>query len=228
MNAYLKLFETKKLVLIMSLPLNRPELCRAAFAAGADAVKVHMNVVHHASGTHFGSLREERPAFEEMLSSAPGPMGIVLGGSLPNAEKDAREVLSLPFAFHSLYAHHVPAWFLFNGTPLQAACDCTYAPWEIRRMRAALGAELVEASIVPPDEYGQPLSMRDLIRYRTVAEETDVPVVVPTQRAIRCEDVKNLMAAGVKGLMIGAVVTGREESTIVRAVESFRKAIDEA
>ena len=228
MNEYLKLFETKKLVLVMSLPENRPEWCRAAFEAGADAVKVHMNVVHHASGTHFGPLSQERPAFEEMLSHASGPMGVVLGGSLEDAEKDAREVLSLPFAFHSLYAHHVPAWFLFNGTPLQAACDYTYAPWEIGRMRASLGAELVEASVVPPDEYGQRLSMRDLIRYRAVAEAVDVPVVVPTQRAVRCEDVRSLIACGIKGLMIGAVVTGREEKTIVRAIESFRRAIDEA
>ena len=62
MNDYLQLFETRKLVLIMSLPCNEPALCRAAFESGADAVKVHINVDHRAGGTHFGRLAEDAGA----------------------------------------------------------------------------------------------------------------------------------------------------------------------
>ena len=39
-NDYLQLFEDKKLVLIMSLPANNPDWCKAAFEAGADVVTV--------------------------------------------------------------------------------------------------------------------------------------------------------------------------------------------
>ena len=56
MNPYLKMLENPKMTLIMSLPKNDPALCRAAFEAGADAVKVHINVEHRASGSRFGRL----------------------------------------------------------------------------------------------------------------------------------------------------------------------------
>ena len=42
---------------------------------GADVVKIHINVKHHASQTLFGSFEEERGAIEAMLAEAKGPYG---------------------------------------------------------------------------------------------------------------------------------------------------------
>ena len=227
MNDYLRMLKEKKLTLIMSLPRNDPALCRAAFESGADAVKVHINVDHRAGGTHFGRLAEERPALEEMLDQRKGPMGLVVGGTLEAAGLDQRELRALPFSFHSVYAHCMPAWALGSGVPLMAACDGSYSLEEIKAMPAC-GADVLEASVISGAEYGRPLSMRDLITYRAIARAVSVPVVVPTQRFIRPEEVDALIRTGVKGLMIGAVVTGKEEASIARAVRAFRKAIDEA
>ena len=225
MNDYLKMLGEKKLTLIMSLPHNRPELCRIAFEEGADVVKVHLNVHHHASGTHFGRLAEEQAALEEMLAHRKGPMGVVLGGSLEAVGQDAREVWDMPFSFYSVYAHHIPAWTLGHGAALMAACDSTYSLDEICQM-PAMGADILEASVIPGTEYGQLLSMRDLLKYHAIAHSVNVPVVVPTQRAVRPDEVGALIRTGVKALMIGAVVTGKEEKTIGEAVAAFRKAID--
>lgn len=225
MHDYLQLFHDKKLVLIMSLPHNDPALSQAAFRAGADAVKVHINVEHRASGTHFGRLAEEKPAFDVMLSQASGPMGLVLGGSPEGVAADAAEAAVLPFAFHSVYAHHLPARLIGCGTPLMAACDGSYTPEEIAQMPAC-GADVLEASVIPGTEYGSPLCMRDLLTYRRIAASVPVPVVVPTQRRILPEDVPALVRCRVRGLMIGAVVTGKREDSIVQAVTAFRRAID--
>ena len=210
----------------MSLPRNNPDWCWAAFEAGADAVKVHINVAHRASGTVFGRLSDERPALEAMLKMRTGPMGLVLGGSLADVGQDALAVRDLPFSFYSVYAHHLPAWALGSGIPLMAACDGTYSLEEISRM-PAMGCNVLAASVIPGGEYGQGLSMRDLIRYSAIADAVSVPVVVPTQRAIRPDEVEALIRTGVKGLMIGAIVTGQEEASIARTVAAFRKAIDE-
>ena len=226
MNDYLRLFSEKKLVLIMSLPQNDPLLCRAAFEAGADAVKVHINVDHRASGTHFGRLSEERPALEEMLARRAGPMGLVLGGSLEAAALDAEDASRLPFSFHSVYAHHLPAWALGGKAALMAACDSSY-PLELIAAMPSVGADVLEASVIPGSEYGQPLSMRDLLLYKRIAEAVNIPVVVPTQRAIRPQEVGQLIRCGVRGLMIGAVVTGKTERSVAASVAAFRKAIDE-
>ena len=53
----------------------------------------------------------------------------------------------------------------------------------------------------------------------------DMPVLV--EPPILPEDVPALVQAGVKGLMIGAVVTGRDKDSICRAIRAFRAAIQE-
>ena len=221
----LRLFHEKKMVLIMSLPANSPEMCAAAFEAGADVVKCHVNLHHHASGGLFGSLDASWDVLETMLSSRKGPMGLVLGADVNDVERDMEKAMKLPFSFYSLYAHHVPPCLSTGPVPIMAAADSTYTLEEIRRMPAC-GASILEASIVPGDEYGTRLSMRDLLKYRMICENVDVPVVVPTQRRILPSDVPSLHACGISGLMIGAIVTGRETRSVVEAVHAFRNAID--
>ena len=226
MNDYLRLLNDNKLTLIMSLPKNDPALCEAAFEAGADVVKVHINVEHRASGTHFGRLSEELPALRAMLDNRRGPMGLVPGGTLADALLDLEAVKELPFSFYSLYAHNTPAALTQGDVPVMAACDSTYSLEETAEM-ARCGAGILEASIVPGAEYGTRLSLRDLLRYSAIARRVDIPVVVPTQRVILPEGVPALVRAGVKGLMIGAVVTGRDKDGICRAIRAFRAAIQE-
>ena len=222
---YLEMLRAKKLTLIMSLPRNDPELARAAFEAGADVVKVHINVQHRASGNGFRRLKEERPAIQEMLDHAAGPMGIVPGGSIEAVLLDIEEVCSMPFAFLSLYAHHIPPRLIPPPIPLMAACSHGYTLDEAEGLQQC-GASILEASIIPGEEYGQPLSMRDLLDYSALVRTSQLPVVVPTQRRIVPEDVPALMNTGIRGLMIGAIVTGNEISSIHSAVEAFRNAIE--
>jgi len=51
-------------------------------------------------------------------------------------------------------------------------------------------------------------------------------MVIPTQRFIRPQELPMLADAGMRGIMIGAVVTGRTEDSIRRGVAAFRNAID--
>ncbi len=224
MNDFIRMLNEKTLTLIMSLPKNDPALCEAAFEAGADVVKAHINVEHRASGTHFGPLAEELPALSAMLERRRGPMGLVLGGTLEAARRDMAAAAALPFSFYSLYAQNVPPALLAGSTPVMAACDSAYSLDEIAEM-GPCGAQILEASIVPGEEYGSRLSMRDLLRYSAIVRRSGLPVVVPTQRLITPEDVPALVKAGVRGLMIGAVVTGRDPDGVQRAIRAFRAAI---
>ena len=225
MKTILELLSSARPALIMSLPKNDPALCRAAFEEGADAVKVHINVEHRASGSRFGRLCEERGALETMLALARGSMGLMLGAGLEAAALDAQEATRMGFDFFSVYAHHMPVLDAATTPAWMAACDGTYSADEIAAMQR-VGVQVLEASIMPGAEYGQPLSLRDLLRYSVLRTHTDLPIVVPTQRFIRPEEVPALCRAGMNGLMIGAIVTGQTEETIRRAVSAFRNAID--
>ena len=59
MRKYLsQVLAERKMTLIMSMPVNEPEVMQAALDAGADVVKVHVNLLHRASGNSFGTLEE--------------------------------------------------------------------------------------------------------------------------------------------------------------------------
>ena len=89
---------------------------------------------------------------------------------------------------------------------------------------------MVEASILPHEAYGTPLRVSDLRSYAYLAElmgRAGVPVIVPSQRAIAPSEVASLHKAGVRGILIGAIVTGKDAGTISEATEKFREALDE-
>lgn len=213
------------MALIMSLPQNDAGLSRAAFDAGADVVKVHCNLTHRASKNGFGPLAEYADTFARMLREATGPMGLVPGAAVEDVSRDLDAVSALPFDFFSLYVHHVPPALLQKPQALMAACGHDYAIEEAGQL-AVVGARVLEASIMAPEGYGAPLSLRDVIAYRRLCQATALPVVVPTQRKVLPEDLPYLRDAGVKGIMIGAIVTGTEPAGILRSIRMFREAID--
>ncbi|MEG2264276.1 MAG: hypothetical protein RSC68_07985 [Acinetobacter sp.] len=225
MNTFLELFQNKKFPLIMSMPMNDPDVIEAAFIAGADAVKVHVNLLHHASEHHFGSVEEQKEVFDRMFHKRYGPLGIVLGNNTELVSKTASKTLCYPFDFVSLYAHHSPISMMDISASLMLACDTSYSEAELSCFEAC-NADVLEASVIPSDEYGRALQMRDLMRYRIICKHTTLPVVVPTQCAIQPCELKRLLDTGVRGIMVGAIVTGSTKASIVKAIASFRTTID--
>lgn len=210
----------------MSLPANDPELAKAAWEHGADAVKVHINVEHRASNTIFRSFEEEYEALKEILSVAKGPTGIVLGGDVLSAAKDYESVVKAGFDFVSLYVHHTPMQVLQSDKILKMlAIDYTYSQYEINSL-SHIGADILEASVIKPETYGQPLTAREIISYKYIVQNTDIPVVVPTQRDIKASHLSTLAQCGVNGVMLGAIVTGKTKESISRAIAEFRNYID--
>lgn len=227
MGKFKELLERKPLSLVVSLPENDIALARAAMEEGADALKVHYNVGHRASGNHFGPLDMYAEVFRAIRSEFGGPFGVVPSGSIDGSRREDVERLSgLGFDFYSIYAHHLP-FFMLDDLGL----DPTFAINEeydasLVTSAAYFGFTALEASIVPGKEYGTPLSFADVLKYRRLVLQAKVPVLVPSQRKLVPEDVRVLCHTGVKAIMLGAVVTGNTEEQLRRAVNGFRNAID--
>jgi len=214
--------------LIASLPANRVELAQAALEGGADALKVHIHLHHDASGTHFGPLAQERPALEAILALG-APVGLVVGAERVASPAELQAVVEMGFDFIDAYAHHLPAW-MFSASPLpcMVAIGSDYTLDEVRAL-PGLGIELLEAAIIDHAGYGQPLTTRDLLHYRMLAEAVPIPMVVPTQRAITPPEAAFLVRrVGVRAVMIGAIVTGKEPESYRQATARFRAALDQA
>ncbi|MDR3247972.1 MAG: hypothetical protein LBT39_04225 [Treponema sp.] len=213
-----------RFALIASLPANDPSLAKAAWDNGADAVKIHINVSHRASGTHFGSFDEERPRLEQILGEARGPVGIVLGAEVDAADKDLEKVVAAGFDFISIYAHHGPLRLLDANITKMLAADYSYSSEEIKTLSSL--ADIFEASLIAPEHYREPLSLRDLAAYKNITTFLNIPVVVPTQKKITPEEAPLLFKAGVNAIMIGAVSAGKTVEEFGAKTAEFRRAMD--
>ncbi len=214
--------------LVVSLPRNEVRFAEAAQAGGADAVKVHINVHHHASGTTFGSLQEERRALKAILQVGL-PVGIVPGADTAMASReDMQELDQMGIDFFDAYVHQMPAAMLQMETQMSRMIALSYHQ---RRTNFSLGhcahwCDLIEASIIDPDGYGKPLTVADLADYAAICiTYPDIPVLVPTQRRITPDELSMLISCGVRGIIIGAVVTGNEPATIAQVTRQFAEAL---
>lgn len=215
--------------LIMSLPANDPVLARAAMNGGADVLKIHIRVHHAASGTRFGTLADERDHIEQILELFPGPVGIVAGAESPATPQEMLELAEMGIDFFDLYLSQMPAWmWTVQGMARAVALEPGYTVHQAIALEN-LGVDVIEAAIIPHDGYGKPLTVSDMVLYRDLHDTIDVPIIVPTQRAILSEEAPLITGeCGINGLMIGAIVTGKTAPEIEKAVRQFKQAITRA
>ncbi len=224
-NPLLKALD-ERFILLVSIPRNEMALARAAAEAGADAIKVHLNCEHFASGTRFGSWSQEKPVITEIRAALDIPVGIVTGAEDLPAPEDLAEIRWAGFDFWDLFAHHTPPCYLdWAEMAHMVAVDPTWTPDFVGDL-VNLGVQVIESSIIPRPQYRTRLTAADLARYAALVRAAGVPVVVPTQKAVRPDEVQYLHRVGARGLAIGAVVTGHEVEGLRETVGSFRKAID--
>lgn len=220
--------DRKKFALVVSLPANTEALAAAAIEGGADAIKLHLNVEHRASKTKFGTFKAERKRIEAIIKLAGRKVavGVMPGAKTITTGAELDELGKLGVEFVDCYVEDYPAALLGHHFRLRTmlALGPDYRFEEIRGM-ASLGVEAVEASIVDPKGYGLPLTTADLMRYRAIASATKLPLVVPTQRAIKPDDVSLLAWCGARGIIIGAIVTGKQPASVKAATHAFRESI---
>jgi len=216
--------------LLVSLPRNDLDLARAALEAGADGLKVHINLHHHASGMDTGPLEVEADRIAAIVELGL-PVGIVPGAAEGLATREEMQQLArLGVDFFDLYAEDMPAWMLrMDDCPMSVmvAFSCTCSPWGlVEHVADASRPVMIEASVMPHEQYGRPLVAADVSLYAEIAARSGLPVVVPTQKAILPVEVAVLADAGAAAVLIGAIVTGTEADSMAQATRAFRDAVD--
>lgn len=211
--------------IIVSLPENDMIYAKAAVEAGAQILKVHINAFHNATQQKFGSFEDEK-WFLETLATYARENNINIGivpGDLENyaTEKEMNEICAMGFHFISSYIQNVPLYLnRVEGLEKVIAIGKDFKMSQIQELER-IGVDVIEASIMESTEYGKAFSLYDLLRIKEVASGSKLPVIVPTQKYISKEDMEFLHEAGVKALMIGAVVYDDE------GIEGFKNTVKE-
>lgn len=214
--------------LMVSLPKNDPALAEAAVKAGAQCLKVHVNCHHFASDTRFGSWSEEKSVIAEILSvMGDVPLGIVTGEATQPSPQDLEEICESGIDFWDLFCRFTPPEYLsLPKLGRMVAIDSSWEPWLVESL-SELGVNVIESSIIPRDLYRGDLNLEDVARYRRLAKASAMPILIPTQKAVKPEQVGILHQCGAAGITIGAVVTGLEKQSLADATSAFRTAIDQ-
>lgn len=219
------IFKEDRMSLIVSLPKNDYNFAKAAWENGADAIKVHINANHFASGTVFKSINEEMVNLEKILKDSPVPVGVVIGDNSEAIVEDFESVLKHNFAFMSVYYDHAPIEILNQETLYKTvALNSNFKFSEISALEQ-IGIQALELSILDHSEYRKLLTVKDVAMYKDIINATNLPVIIPTQKKVRLSDINTLQSIGVKALMIGAVITGNELSSFGTYVKDYANKI---
>lgn len=229
-TTYKNIIQTNRFTLVVSLPANSLDLAEAALKGGAQAIKIHANVWHRASGHTFGTYAENKDFIKALIARCNEvPVGLVPGGEdafITNEERLELEEMGL--AFFSSYVQHMPCYMMESSVlSKMAAIDYTYNQNTLDAVKQS-AIDVLECSVQPGKVYGAPLNYGDILRYTDIAAKAGKPTLIPTQKKIQPEEVKYLYEAGCKAVMIGAIVMGKEPDaeTVFRVTTEFRNAVD--
>ena len=228
MNQLLHQLQNHQFTLLVSLPRNEIALAEAALKGGARGLKVHLNIHHAASGTQFGTFEQERDVLAqitELAKSYDASVGIVPGGSPFANEDEFAQLAKIGIDYFDAYSADAPAWTLTqNHLDKMLAAHHGVSTAFLQSLQS-LGMQMCEASILPHEQYGQPLRVQDVVLYQQICHSLETPVIVPTQKKIQPQEVAVLRNAGVRALLIGAVVMGDQSDSIEKATVEFAHAI---
>lgn len=218
---------SKKMPIIVSLPENNVDLAKIAVDAGADALKVHINVNHRASGNEFKNTDYYLDTFKEIRSLYEGPFGIVLSDDITKLEGiDLKELKEIGFTYFSQYAKDISSKLLLQDELAKTvAVDDLFKSNEISAIEDFDLAAL-ELSVVKPEDYGSPLNFNDLALYANYRKNTDLPLIIPSQKKMVPEDLKVLYQIGIDSVMLGAMTIGTTKESIYKTVSSFAEQTD--
>jgi hypothetical protein len=227
MSRILTSLKTKPMTLVVSLPENTYEMAKTAWEAGADAIKVHINLFHNASLIQFGPLEDQKLVLEKILQDSPVPVGVVAGQDTKTSEAVIEELVHMGFDFISLYGHHMPL-SLVNRQDVSNlfAIDYSYSLEEVKTIANSFIADILELSILPHEEYGKRVNARDLAHYVAFSQASSIPTLLPSQRLIYPNDVSAISRCGIKAIMIGAIVFQHDKNEMAFQIKQFKKAIN--
>jgi len=211
----LELFSVAKdYSLIASLPKNSTSLALQAVAGGADAVMLNIDGDESSSPSHFGSYDLHDAYINDVISTVSVPCGLFIGGARLLTEEYWERIMSSDFGFVEMYAHQMPTFVLSDRRVKKVTAVSTgYILEQVKQLSEMEGVEALDVATVPHQSRGAPFSVLDYATLGVIAKLSAKPVLLRTQKKLTREDVSNVVALGVKGLVIDpCILSGTDEA----------------
>ncbi len=209
-----------KELLIVSLPVNSYEFAYEAVKNGADAVKLHVNVKHRVTKITHSSWKEIKTEALKIANELNVPVGIVPGDCNFTTKDDMQDMVRSGISFFDAYIEDIHLWM--NDIEMSKMFALNYG-WDEKHLAhlEEEGADCIEMSIINPSDYGKRINVRDIMDYKEILKKTELPAFIPSQKNIYPEEVKQLLATGIRGLILGAIVTGDDLKTYGAIIKKY-------
>jgi hypothetical protein len=207
------------MVLIALLPHNDVEYASVATEAGADMIMVGIDKTDTTLPGLFGSFDLMEDSIDTILSTTSVSVGISIGDSRPLIEENWERIVSKPFSFVNMYAHHMPT-FVLEDSRLEKLVSIGpgYMLEQVKNISQMEGVGAMEAAIVAPQGRNHIFSALDLATLGVLADLSSKPILLRTQKKMGANDIRSVMRSGLRGVSLDAGV-------LEPGVEAYRDAI---
>jgi len=206
--------------LIATLPQNNSEYAAAAAQAGANAIMVGIDKTDTSLPGLFGSFDLMEEAIDSILSTTSVPVGISIGDSRPLIEENWERIVSKPFSFVNMFAHHMPPFVLEDDRVEKlVSIGSGYMLEQVKSLSEIDGVTALEAAIVPPQGRNHIFSALDLATLGVLASLSAKPLLMRTQKKMGAKDVRSVIRSGIRGISVDA-------ASLEPGIEAYREAIE--
>lgn len=205
------------LLLIVALPTADADHVDAAVRGGAEAVIVRVSVQDD-------SAMEEKRLIEVLAACQNKPCGVVPVGVTAREIERVQLFASLGFDFVIISANDSPDILQVENIGKVIVVDHTFDKEMIKTVND-LDIDAVEFALSRPEGFGKHFSIRDLMYFKYLRNLIRRPIVVRGERSIQPADVWRLAEVGIEGLVIDALVTGSDPTSIKNAAAGYCEAI---
>jgi hypothetical protein len=205
--------------LIATLPQNSSEYAAAAAQAGASAIMVGIDKTDTSLPGLFGSFDLMEDSIDSILSTTTIPVGISIGDSRPLIEENWERIVSKPFSFVNMFAHHMPPFVLEDERVEKlVSIGSGYMLEQVKSVSEIDGVTALEAAIVAPQGRNHIFSALDLATLGVLASLSAKPMLMRTQKKMSGKDIRSAMRSGIGGISVDA-------ASLEPGIEAYRDAI---
>jgi hypothetical protein len=209
MPKLVELLKKNKFTLIVDLPENQPELALAAIKGGADALQIGPSNA------------------EKLIKLSKLPVGIRVESAGQLTKEEVKKLVKAGADFINVKRDDLPEYFSsVRGVAKVLGLGNRFTVDLILGI-GENGADALDAAIIPSEAQGKDLKVGDLQNYISIVIASGIPVIIPTQLAIRPSEVAILTDTEAKGLLLTPIVLGLTAEHIEKNVREFRAAVDE-
>jgi hypothetical protein len=186
-------------------------MAKAAEEAGAGAICMNYS--------------DDKGVIKEIIEAVKIPVGMSLDENILS-EAEMNEFKKLGFDFIDIPSNDAPDHLLEKGGFGRiVALGPDYGELDLTKL-SDRPIDGLDAAVIEPEEWGKDLNVGDLQQYITIAMSTTLPVIVPAQKSIKASEVPIIWDAGVKGIMIGAAITGDTPASLKAVIGEYRTAVE--